>query len=493
MQKRPNILLITSDQHRADALGAAGHGTVQTSNLDQLAYEGVIFDRAYSDCPVCIPARTTMITGRQAHRNGIPRYAEHERVARDREDFLGSRMTAAGYQTELVGKTHWHCEPSFRAGFEHITWQALMRKKHVRQGKSAGVLGLGFNGFSTALSPVAPEDTLTGWTIERSVEFMQLRDRTQPFFLWVSLQDPHPPFTAPEPYFSLYDGQDPDPVTSEWSGDETCPRTHYIQKMGMKTHLMSPKQLAKSRSVYYGMVTFMDHQLGRLIGTMQYQGDWDNTLVIYTSDHGEFLGDHGTGKKNSFCECSARVPFIVRFPKTWRDRPEIRELLGTRSDALVELSDLLPTLCDLAGAELPPDLDGQSLMPLLGGRGSFDRDFLHGHIDDSHMYKDGDYKYLYFADDGSEQLFRADDKDDRAPVAQRGAWGVKGDEGLLNWYREKLTAHLREEGHEHVTEGGLLNRNRPLPSEREALAATQIGHGALGWSEFQLDGLQGLN
>jgi arylsulfatase len=492
MKDRPNILLITSDQHRADALGVSGHRIVQTPNLDQLAYEGVIFNRAYSDCPVCIPARTTIITGRRAHTNGIPRYAEHDRVQRHREDFLGSLITAAGYQTQLIGKTHWHCEPSFRAGFENVTWQALMRKQHVMKGKPAGVTGLGFNGFSTILTPTEPEETLTGWSVERAVEFMQLRDRTQPFFLWLSLQDPHPPFMAPEPYFSQYDGLDPEPVSSDWSQDETCPRTHYLQQMGMKTHLLSKEQMDKSRSVYYGMITFMDHQLGRLIGTMQYQGDWDNTIVIYTSDHGEFLGDHGAGKKNSFCECSARVPFIIRFPQTWRDRPEIAERLGTRSNALVELSDLLPTICELAGARIPHDVDGQSLLPLFS-ESEFHRDHIHGHIDDSHMFRDINYKYLYYTDDGSEQLFLADDSDDRLPVAQRGSWGAKGDLELLDRYRQLLTNHLKKENHEHWISGELLNKHLPKPSEREALVNTQIGHGALGWSEFQLNGLQGLN
>ena len=494
---RPNILLITSDQHRADAMGVAGHPVVQTPHLDQLAFEGVRFTRTYSDCPVCIPSRTTIITGRQAHLNGIPAYNDQGRITRDREDFVGSLVTAAGYQTQLVGKTHWHTPLSFRAGFEGVTWPALMRKAQVEHsGNTMARPGIGFNEYATTLSTIPPELQLTGWTVERAVEFIQLRELGQPFFLWVSIQDPHPPFTIHEPYYSMYDDAPiSDPVTSQWSvHSEECPRSHFLQRMAMKTHRLSSHQLRKSRSVYYGMITNIDHQIGRLLGTMAYLGDLENTVIIYASDHGEFLGDHAAGKKSSFCEAAARVPFIVRFPKSWKEDPSIGPLMGTDCDSLIELADLLPTICDIAGARIPEDVTGRSILPLITGDWK-PKEYVHGQIDRSHMYRDGSYKYLYFADDGSEMLFAADDENDEHPLAQRGPFGAKGDLSLLDAYRRRFTDHLREENHADYDSAAdaPVNEALPKPSEREALAKDQSGLVAAGWGEFQMRGLQGLN
>ena len=494
--EKTNILFITSDQHRADAMGIAGHPVVQTPNIDQLGYEGVNFTQAYSDCPVCIPARTTIITGRQAHHNGIPEYAAHRRVDRHRDHFLGSLLTKAGYQTELIGKTHWHTEPHFRAGFEHITWQALMRKEQFKKlGKTAGDLGVGFNELSTSESHLPSELQLSGWSCERAVEFLQLRDRQQPFFLWLSLQDPHPPLTIHEPYFSMYDEDDiPGEAKADWSEDpEKCPRTHFKQQKLMKTQQMSPRQLKKTKSVYYGMITHMDHQIGRVFGTLQYQKDWENTLIIYTSDHGEFLGDHGAGKKTSYCEASARVPFLVRFPKAWKEH--FPKMVGTENRALVELADLLPFFCEVAGVRTPNDVDGKSLMPLLTGEKKEIRESLHGQIYDSHMWKDSHYKYLYHADDGSELLFPANDKNDTAPVALRGPFGAEGDLAVLDQYKRAFTEHLKAEGHEHfdTEKGEPVNQKLEKPSEREALSANGGGHAAIGWTEYDLPGKQELH
>lgn len=437
-----------------------------------------------------------MITGREAHHNGIPRYAERERVDRRRDDFLGSLVTAAGYQTALIGKTHWHTEPSFRAGFENVVWQALMRKDQIRRlGQPVATTGVGFNELATTLSHTPSDLQLSGWAAERAVEFLQLRDRSQPFFLWLSFQDPHPPLAIHEPYFSMYDAASiAEPIESSWSADEdTVPRTLLAQQYSMKVPRMTPEQLRKSRSVYYGMITHMDHQIGRVIGTLQHQHDWESTVVIYLTDHGEMLGDHRSAKKSSFLEASARLPFIVRYPDAWK--AEYPDLVGTASHALVELADLLPTICDVAGARVPDDIDGASLVPLLRGENYAPHAQLHGHIGDSHMWRDADYKYLYYTDDGSELLFSADDENDEHPVAQGGPTGAKGDTALLYRYRRALVDHLSEENHEHYDDAadGLLNQQLPRPTERELLARNQAGLAALGWTEFPLTRIQSLH
>lgn len=498
-RSRPNILLVTTDQQRPDTMSCAGHPCLYTPHLDQIADEGVRFQSAYSNCPVCIPARTTLITGREAHHNGIPSYSERSRIDRDRADYLGSLVTAAGYQTCLVGKTHWHTEPQFRAGFETVVWGHLMRKQMIQQlGQPISADGVGFNEITPHRSPRPAEFSNTGWLVERAVEFLQLRDRHQPFFLWVSIQDPHPPFSVHEPFYSMYDGADiPDPIVADWSSsEESTPRSHYLKQGHSKIGRMPSERLRKARSVYYGTISHIDQQLGRLIGTLMSRGDWDDTLMIYTTDHGEMLGDHGTRAKSSFLDASARIPFLVRPPGAWREDAEVVNALGSTSDALVGLEDILPTCCDAAGARVPDDVDGRSLLPLVraGARTANGRErshepvraFYHGHIDTNHMYRDADYKYLYFTDDGSELLFATDDTNDSDPLAIRTPGVSQGDESLLARYRELLLAHLREEDHADATDDGLRNDGAAKPSAQEVRAINSSGYGALGTNEYPL-------
>ncbi len=166
--KKPNILFVTTDQQRADSLGCEGHPCVRTPHLDLLAAEGVRFTQAYSDCPVCIPARTTLVTGLQSHRYGMPEYSESYRIERDRELFLGSLMTAAGYQTCLIGKSHWHTEPHFRGGFETwVRFEGFERERREKVPRGAWP-GIGGNELSASLSPFPPELCTTNWAVTKA-------------------------------------------------------------------------------------------------------------------------------------------------------------------------------------------------------------------------------------------------------------------------------------------------------------------------------------
>jgi arylsulfatase A-like enzyme len=196
MIRQPNIVLITSDQHWADCLGAAGHPCIRTPHLDKLAALGTCFTRAYSDCPLSIPQRTTFITGIKAHNYGMPAYNAAFRILHPREKFLGSLLIAAGYQTHLIGKRHWHTDPSFRAGFECVTpYELLADKIRTHTGRhDVNFSGLGYNEMHPSFNPLPPGLTSTDWAIDRAIDFFNhQRDRTVPFMLWVSLTDPHPP------------------------------------------------------------------------------------------------------------------------------------------------------------------------------------------------------------------------------------------------------------------------------------------------------------
>jgi arylsulfatase A-like enzyme len=429
-----------------------------------LMREGVVFNQAYTDCPICIPARTTMITGIESHRYGCPNYADKYRIDRPRDRFLGSLLTAAGYQTCLVGKSHWHTEPSFHAGFETwVQWSRWERERLVRTGRHFGGHGIGANELSPTLSHLPPELCSTDWAVDRSIECLLDRDRTRPLFLWTSMIDPHPGNAIHEPYYSMYDDEDiPSPVHPEWAKGERAPIALRAIRGGNAHHTMRERELRKARGVYYGKITNIDHQLGRLFGALIREGLWDDTVIVFTSDHGEMLGDYGSFFKATFLEGAARIPFLVRFP------PHLKGRMNATSPALVGLADLLPTFCDVAGAEIPGDIDGKSLVGLIRGETDAVHEFLHGQIGNQHMFHDGRHKYLYYAGDGRELLFdKASDPLDEHDISDH--------EDMVAPLRRRFAEHLAAEGHPHVKDGQLVNLGDPLPADADTNALRWMG------------------
>ena len=461
---RPNILIITGDQHRADTLGVAGHPCVQTPHLDLLAYQGIRFDNCYTDCPVCIPARTAFITGRRAHELGCPSYSTEFRVDVPRPEFLGSLLTSAGYQTELVGKTHWLTDPDFRAGFEHVTWFAeLRRQQMIHAGRPGMLAGPGYNAYTPSATPFPDHLNEMDWAVDRATDFLETRERSSPFALWVSVNVPHPPIMAREPYFSMYaDADIPEPIDLPWAGGEDEPNPMIRDRVGHNKGPFSPAEVRRIREVYLGMVTHLDHQIGRLIAQLQMTGDWDNTIILYTADHGDMLGDGGYFGKRVFLNHSARVPMIVRLPDAWRQTP------GRVSSDLVEWVDILPTLCDVAGAEIPEAVTGRSWLPTLRDGASLGDHVMHGQIDNTHMLHDGRHKLIYSVEDGRALCFdTVADPEDQRPL------GAEHRERM----QRQLLDHLRDEGHDHATDGGLLNRDEPRPDLATIRAGDQLGLG----------------
>lgn len=465
MSKRPHVLFVTADQHRGDTLSCEGHPCVRTPHLDLLAYEGVRFSRAYTDCPICIPARTTMITGIQSHVYGMPTFAPQYRIQRDHAKFLGSIMTAAGYQTHIVGKTHWHTEPSDRGGFECVEdYDRLERLRLIRTGREGRLTGMGRNELEASLSYFPPELHTTDWTMDRAMDFIEYRDQTDPFFLWLSLEDPHMELQIHEPYYSMYDNAAiPEPNIPDWCRrDEDLPVSFVEHRQGNNCLPKHADQLRKARGVYYGMVTNIDHQLARIVGKLKRRGLWEDTIFVYTCDHGEFLGDFGDACKSFHFEPTARVPMIFRLPR-WMPAATNRACRG-----LVELADLLPTLCELTGCPCPDDITGRSLVPLLTGSAEAVRDELHTQMNHDHMLHDGRYKYMYFGDDGRELLFDME-SDPRETV------NLAGDDKLAAMMRAKLVAHLTAEGNADCVDGKLSNLGRKLTPRTERSPIDWLG------------------
>ncbi len=450
-EKRPNIILITTDQQRGDCVGLDPHApaVLQTPNLDFLARSGAHFTHGYSECPSCIPARRTLMSGMAPAANGVVGFAGAEW---NPAHTLAGELTRAGYQTEMIGKLH--LSPARkRYGFEHMQLADATRgetndyvdwlEQHhghtaVHPGMAHGVSSNGWVGRPHHL----PEEQMhTFWCVDRAMEFMQKRDPSAPFFLNISFIDPHPPLTPPAPYYERYIHRElPAPVVGDWAVEFDAPQKG-LNPNASKIHL-GEYDMQCARAAYYGMVNFIDDQIGRLL---QFAGQLSDCLVLYTSDHGEMLGDHHRFRKTWPYEASARVPFIVRGPTNWGLPQEVV------CERPVGLQDVMPTILDAAGVDVPATCTGKSLMPVLRGEATGVREVLHGehsgcyaYEDGNHFLTDGHFKYVWYTQTGREHLFDldGDPHEERDLVLQEG-----GEDKAAPW-RQRLIEILagRPEG-----------------------------------------------
>lgn len=408
MQDRPNILLVTTDQQRGDCIGIEGAHPVMTPHMDQLAREGVRFSSAYSDCPMCIPARKTIMTGRCAYTHGIAKNASVPMPEQPHLTLPG-KLTSQGYQTHAAGKMHFYPSRA-RSGFErmrlhpddYVNW--LERTPYA--GKYRGS-GLGGNEVYPTYAPMPAEYTHTHWIVEESIDFLRQRDPEHPFFMWTCFEAPHTPYDPPESFVRLYDGIDiPAPVSADWSEGEQVPPWMRNVRWMHKSDLHPDYVVQAARKHYYASITHVDYELGRLFGELKMQGLWENTIVLFSSDHGDMLGDHGLFQKSCFYEPSARVPFLLRLPSHLRGGYKPGSVIR---DA-VQLADIYPTLLGLAGCSSESDgssaRDGLNLMDLPGRYSG--RRWVFGYCDVQdglYMATDGEWKYLYYVCGGQEQLF----------------------------------------------------------------------------------------
>lgn len=477
MRKRPHILMITVDQMRADCMGAAGHPVVETPNLDHMARLGAFFTCAYSATPSCVPARAAIFTGmsqrshgRVGYRDGVPWTYAH---------MLPGELAQAGYHTQCVGKMHVYPTRNL-CGFHNVVLHDGYL--HYKKGKnripyaehfdqcddylpwlrhSAGSQhDLGDNGLdcnaSTAALPWHLPDALhpTNWAVSQSIEFLRRRDPMKPFFLWTSFVRPHPPFDPPQAYYEMYkDAAMPDPPVGDWVDEEAAANgsTHPTTGFGV----IGTSRLRRARAAYYGLITHIDDQIGRLLNALGEYGLLQDTVVLFTSDHGDMLGDHHRFRKALPYEGSAKVPLVLYDPGNMLGCKQ-----GIRIDRPVELRDIMPTLLAAAGVPVPASVDGSSVLPLCRGADAPWRSYIHGEHEygalSNHYVTDGREKYIWYSQTGEEQLFDLQiDPQETVNLAQR----PESCERVGVW-RERLVAELagREEGY---VQGGQLVVGRP--------------------------------
>ncbi|MGI6375292.1 MAG: sulfatase-like hydrolase/transferase [Anaerolineae bacterium] len=408
--QRPNILLITTDQQRFDASGSAGPSFLRTPHYDHLRREGIDFRAAYADCPICVPARVGIMTGRYVFGHQMPgNGATSGLPAMKRERTLPSLLRALGYQTAAIGKMHFTPQRA-RHGFDEL----IIPDDYYRHMQRLGYgqlqpmhHGLGQNELYPAMATVPEALTLTSWTAEQCVDYIrERRDPTAPFFLWCSFAKPHPPIDPPEPYYSMYrDCAIPEPVYGDWCEADACPPAFARHREKQSFDLVPPEVIREARAAYYGAITQIDYNMGRVFAALQDRGLFNDTLIVYTSDHGEFLGDHHAGAKSFFHEPSAHIPFVVRLPQCWQDRQH-----GTAVSTPVTHADILPTLVTAAGGTPPADVDGHDLVALARGQLAEPRRYLESMAgsmaEPSHLsMTDGRWKYMYYPEGAVEQLF----------------------------------------------------------------------------------------
>ena len=453
----PNIVYIVLDQWRGDCLGIAESAhPVMTPHIDQIAYEGIWYRRAYADCPICMPQRATMLTGFSASQHGLPHNnMDGPRSPIPAQHSLPRRLTReADYQTKAVGKMHFYPERA-RFGFEHISLHPNDYVNFLEEQGYGGFYrghGLGGNEVYPAVSALPERLTHTHWIVDESIRFLSQRDPEHPFLLWMVFEAPHSPFDPPEPFDRFYDDFDiPPPVIGHWVGADDEPPALIAERLMRKADRMPEQVIRRLRQHYYAQITHIDYQLGRFFGELKRQGLYDNTTIVITSDHGEHLGDHQLYAKTSFLESSARVPIILRLPPACPTAIGPSEGLrgrqyNLRVDTPTLTADIAPTLLRLAGLEPDPRMDGASLLELPGER------IIFGETRQSVFASDGSLKYIHYFAGGAEQLFdvRGDPDDQRNLAAMPEYAAAKSN------LKSGLIAYLEANNRPAVVDGELV-------------------------------------
>lgn len=359
---RPNIVVVMTDQQRWDTLGVYGNTHIRTPNLDRLANDGALFEHAFVPIPLCIPSRASLFTGQHPGRHGV--VMGEDLPAMTNRPNLARALHDAGYRTMLVGKNHLFDDGGLARCFDHVvTYDHAGRvsdadpdEKAVRASRQ-GRFGERFIEPEGRDAANEPTRRITSKAID-AVRDAQAGD--QPFFLWLSYPDPHPPYVVAEPYASMYRDEDlGEPASRDGELDDKPLRQRTSQRL-MRSAEYTPGELRRLREIYYGMISFVDDEVGRFSDALDQMTLTEDTIFVFMSDHGDYLGDHGMVRKSpAMYDCLVRIPLFVRWPG---HIPPMR-----MTDTLVESVDLSPTLLDFAAVAPMAGIQGTSLVPILSG------------------------------------------------------------------------------------------------------------------------------
>jgi arylsulfatase A-like enzyme len=457
MPEPRHLLLITTDQQRFDTIAAGGNPHILTPHLDWLCDRGIRFTRCYADSPICGPSRHTIMTGRHAFHQQVDFNCWHPTPI-DPATTLAGLLTRTGYQTRAQGKMHFHTERQ-HLGFESMELLADYYREMRRYGRPLPMdTGLGQNELVPAIGTVHESESLTRWVATRSTDFLDTRDPTRPFFLHASFSKPHPPLDPPANYWALYQHRE---VPAPWRGDWVDDRdtwTSFADSMWALNCIdrFPAETVRDARRAYYALITHIDYTLGHIFARLRELKLLDNTTIIFTSDHGDLLGDHRLGGKSVFLEGSAHIPMLVMPAKGMVDD----RLRGGTCDTLACLADVMPTFLGVAGVAMPEGRDGVDLLAVAQGRLA-GRTALHGEALNNHMVIEGRHKLVFSSAGGAELLFdlEADPREERDLVRA----GTHAE--VHARLRGLMLERLRRTGHP-AGRDGVLKADRPRYEER---------------------------
>lgn len=423
--KKPNVLLIMCDQLRADCIAALGNQEVRTPNFDRLVRRGISFTKAYSSCPVCVPARYTIRTGCESYHtgyyeNGQPFCVEGESksVTGRCGEYIGKYMTQHGFRTFGIGKFHAHPyneEMGYEVQYpteeiwddqENKNWDSyasFMRKEHPEYNHIEQLHGERTNMYYIPqTSPFPKELTVEAYEADLAVREIA-KDDKRPYFGFISFIGPHPPLAPPVPFNRMYD---PDKLKAPYrAGAEIDEMDETVNKMNYDiwAEEISDPLARNLKAHYYGEISYIDSCLGKILDAVEKRDDSDNTIICFVSDHGDHMGDHGAWQKESFFEQSVRIPFLLSWPKVLKQ--------GCKSDELVGLIDLFGIVTSACGkAERRDGVD--VISKICAGESTRKYMFsFYGRPGTNKfkiMVRDARFKYIYFANGGKEILFDLD-------------------------------------------------------------------------------------
>ena len=432
-EKKKNVLMICTDHWAGSYFRHCGCD-VYTPTLDYLAETGIEFSKCYSECPVCIPARRTLMTGLS------PRH-HNDRVYSDTMEMpdvptLAQCFRDNGYQAYAVGKLHVYPQRN-RIGFDDVllaeegryefgetddyqTWLGEMG--HVGQ---EFMHSMGNNNYLTRPWHLEEHFHPTSWVTKNMMKMIKRKDPTRPAFFYCSYMAPHPPLVPLQVYLDMYENKELKP-----SYEDDWPDSYILKILRHAASQYSEEERIRARKAFYALCTHIDYQIRLLIGTLRECSLLDDTIIVFLSDHGDMLFDHDMVAKRLMYDNSARVPLIIT------GKPALEYRNRGCENKLATLSDVMPTLLDMCGIEIPDHVDGFSLFS------DRTRDYVYGEVSNgekaTRMIRDGRFKLIYYPCGNVKQLFDMEaDPHETHDLSADGKYA-----GILSALEEKLTSEL---------------------------------------------------
>jgi len=414
-----NVLFIMSDQHSQAVSGCYGHEVVRTPSIDALAGRGTRFDNAFCASPLCSPSRVAWITGTHPHTNGVvtPNNSRHRSGEVYRVTIhpgvssLVSRFRDAGYLTHGSGFLHVDDHvPGGGNPFEALGFSSYgaddrsygikvgeeVRRRYHMANTISEMWEHTYRNVEGRPFPHGEDEMWDSVITEDGLDFISRGDTGRPFFLYIGYRAPHPPWCAPARFHEMYDPDDVGDLPNYRVSYTDKPRRVIERVNYYELWNLSEEMIRNSIAAYYGFVSYLDHCIGRLMERLEDEGLLEDTLVVYTSDHGEMLYRNGICEKHTFFEGAIRIPLIVSLPGSL---PE-----GASSDSLVCNIDLLPTILEMQEIEIPGFVEGVSILPTFEGRDVQDHVFAEYYhtLDPCRMVRGRRYKYIHTEEDVDE-------------------------------------------------------------------------------------------